>query len=146
MPARTTIRGFELDLERASEALGIGLGDVVDKLGFDLMRNIVLRTPVARGTAAGNWQASEGDRPAAPVLATTGTNEDAQAKALGSFAQVANGEPFRKVWLGNFLPYIEALEFGHSKQAPAGMVRVAMAEVKVELEDAVERALRGAGL
>lgn len=141
-----TIRGFEADLERASEALSIAVGDIVDKLGFDLMDNIVQRTPIDRGTAAGNWQASEGEQPLKRVVEFEGSRDDALASSVGSFAEVAGGQPFRQVWLGNFLPYIERLEFGHSKQAPAGMVRVALAEAEIELEDASAQALGEAGL
>lgn len=33
-------------------------------------------------------------------------------------------------WLSNNLPYIERLEYGYSKQTPAGMVRLSIEEVK----------------
>ena len=41
------------------------------------------------------------------------------------------------VWtIANNLPYVEALENGHSKQAPAGMVKLALLDVTTELQRA----------
>lgn len=37
------------------------------------------------------------------------------------------------IYVSNSLPYIVPLEFGHSKQAPAGMVRTAIADVITNL-------------
>ena len=40
-------------------------------------------------------------------------------------------------YLTNKLPYAQALEYGHSQQAPSGMVRVSARMALQELENAV---------
>lgn len=47
--------------------------------------------------------------------------------------QALFSNPFRKVWVTDALPYIPALEYGHSLQAPAGMFRVSAAEMESEI-------------
>jgi len=54
-----------------------------------------------------------------------------RTKKAGKFWDVVNG-----------VPYIVPLEFGHSRQAPAGMVRVSIAELTGDDVAAVEKALR----
>lgn len=56
-----------------------------------------------------------------------------QAEIVGA-AEIANiNVPYGSIWLFNNVPYIEALELGHSKQAPAGMLRIAIAEAAAGL-------------
>jgi hypothetical protein len=43
------------------------------------------------------------------------------------------------IWIYNNLPYIERLEFGHSQQAPLGMVRISIAEIETELYGALSQ-------
>lgn len=43
----------------------------------------------------------------------------------------------KTIYISNNLPYIVALEFGHSKQAPNGMVGVATANLKKKIDEAV---------
>ena len=47
---------------------------------------------------------------------------------------VGNAQPGESIWISNNLPYITALEDGHSKQAPAGMVALSLAEVSSGLQ------------
>jgi hypothetical protein len=41
-------------------------------------------------------------------------------------------------WIYNNLPYAIALEYGHSRQAPNGMVRIALAEIEAEVSGYME--------
>lgn len=43
------------------------------------------------------------------------------------------------VYITNSLPYAQRLEFGHSKQAPQGMVRLTVAELQSVVDDQVTR-------
>ena len=47
-------------------------------------------------------------------------------------SQIAD-KAFEVTYVTNALHYAEKLEFGHSKQAPAGMARIAVAEAIAEL-------------
>lgn len=87
---------------------------------------LIRRTPVRTGRAKGNWNVGVGtiDR---------STNEDRrQAEALSEGQAVILGR-FKagdRAFITNSLPYIPNLEDGSSKQAPQGMVKVTVAEMK----------------
>jgi hypothetical protein len=45
------------------------------------------------------------------------------------------------IYVTSNLPYMEALENGHSKQAPAGMVRVTVAAIETNMEARIAQAV-----
>lgn len=153
------LKTFELDLKKAADALQVGFGDALKKTVFDLDRGIVTRTPVDTGAAAGNWQATKGgEQPAFhEEPGFKGSQGAAESKSMESVAGLNFTDPYDIWWFSNFLPYIEVLEFGlypgdgpktvggFSKQAPAGMVRVAIADAEIRVEDEIARALSARG-
>jgi hypothetical protein len=97
-------------------------------LCFDLMKGVVLGTPVDTGRARGNWQASivtpasgEIDRNDKGGGLTIAAAEPAIAKATGTVFYITNN-----------LPYIYRLEFeeNFSKKMPAGWVRGSIERTK----------------
>jgi hypothetical protein len=95
---------------------------VVRKVTLDLFRKVVLRSPVDTGRFRANWNVSYGTPDVTVTASKIKSRGDAEAaKALTL--------PVGGVtWLANGLPYSERLEYGWSKQAPGGMVRLATAE------------------
>ena len=92
---------------------------------ISLSSRIIKRSPVDSGRFRGNWQATIGS-PASAQLSSVDTNGSATA---ANAANVANRlEAGSIFYLTNNLPYGERLEYGYSKQAPSGMVRVTLAE------------------
>lgn len=89
-------------------------------------RRIRLRTPVRSGRARGNWNISVGapDWHADPERKNKGV---AQAGAVPKEI----GEGPTPIFVCNGLPYIGRLEFGWSKQAPQGMVRLTVKELRL---------------
>lgn len=87
------------------------------------------------GRFKNNWQVGVGEidtdtsRPPAP-------NGSASLAAFG--ATIKGWKPGQTIWLTNSLPYAQKLEYGHSKQAPQGMVRIAVQR----FEQAVAKAAR----
>lgn len=102
---------------------------------LEFAKRVVLRTPVKTGRARANWQAAEGspDRTVTQQTDKAGTITFTRAAAM--FRQVGID---RKLYFTNSLPYILPLEFGHSKQAPGGMVRLTIAEL-----DSIARQIAG---
>ena len=96
---------------------------VIRKSTIELFGRVVKMTPVDTGRAKGNWQCTVG---------SPATDEIDRLDKSGStvMAEVKQNVPKAGsiVWLANNVPYIRALEYGHSKQAPEGMVRIAVAE------------------
>ena len=114
---------FGADLVAVGKALGIeSANEVAVILGIQVFKGIVLKTPVDTGRARANWMISEGSPQVATVLGT-------QAPATPSPMDFKGGS---RIFITNSLPYIVPLEYGHSKQAPAGMVRVTLAEVQAQ--------------
>jgi hypothetical protein len=90
---------------------------------IQLSNAIIKSTPVDTGRASGNWF---------PDINNTNTATSDTAKASDAISNVNTtgtevklGDTFT---LTNNLPYINGLEYGNSKQAPQGMVRINVAK------------------
>ncbi len=106
---------------------------VVRKVGLDLMTSLVLKSPVDTGRFRGNWQVQYVLSPSVSVtMDKSGTGTIAAAS--GALSVFTIGQTF---YLVNHLSYAVPLEYGHSKQAPAGMVRLTLAEFDQYLTRAV---------
>lgn len=101
-----------------------------------VLRSVVENTPVDTGMARSNWtpeldRAFEGLFPArVPGKAGSTAEENAAATieagtpTIEAFDIAAN----REIHITNNAPHIEPLNDGHSRQAPAGFVRIAVME------------------
>lgn len=114
---------FATDLERAAEVLGMdSVRETCVMLALVLIDKITWLTPVDTGRARANWFIAEG----APITqATESTTPSNEAPGL------TGRQP---IYITNNLPYIIALEYGHSGQAPFGMVRIALAQIKTGIQ------------
>ncbi|MBU0651176.1 HK97 gp10 family phage protein [bacterium] len=128
---------FERDLNEFSKLIDVELRKVLRKISFDLFKKIVMRTPVDTGRARASWKVSK-DTANIGFTAKEGREYSLQ-DALNNFKFLENIYPYSVIYITNNLPYIEKLEFGSSKQAPSGMVRVSLAELELELEREVSK-------
>ncbi|HNU27153.1 MAG TPA: hypothetical protein PKJ38_13680 [Planctomycetota bacterium] len=115
--------------------------DIVSrKIALEMFRRVILRTPVDTGRARGNWQTTVG----APAIGELGTRHNAKTGGAPIARAITVGQAWKattgaSILLTNNLPYIERLEHGYSKQAPAGMVAITVAEFGgVAIEEARE--------
>ena len=106
---------------------------IIRKTCFDLYATIVERTPVDIGTAKANWSIT------AHEPSTEVHSADRPLMTHNDFDYKVQDD---KVTIYNNLEYIEALEDGHSQQAPAGMVAVSLAEFNIKLD----KNMRASGL
>lgn len=116
---------FAADMEMAAKVLGIeSARDTAVTLALQLDRLIVQGTPKDTGRAQCSWNLTEGkiDRSVHPEIPKGQHVEPTPHTGAG-----LKGESI--IYLTNSLPYIVPLEYGHSGQAPTGMVRKAIAEV-----------------
>ena len=107
----------------------------IRKSTIALFGNIIKMTPVDTGRARGNWQCSIGS----PI-----TSETDMIDKDGSFVTSLVAKRVKSgnvVWLSNNVPYISKLEYGWSKQAPAGMVRVSIARFGAFFAEAASASL-----
>jgi hypothetical protein len=107
---------FEASLKK----FGITSLDKVDRVRrascLELFRLVIYATPVDTGRLRGNWQTTINSP--APGEASRQSADGAIAEAVANLGSLVD-----VVWFTNNLPYAEAIEYGHSKQAPEGMVR-----------------------
>jgi hypothetical protein len=119
---------FALNIGKLVKKYNGNVDKAVKTVGFELVRRIVLKTPVDQGRLRANWQVTIGS-PASGMIDTT----DKQGQATIQAAMMAVEKfPGSVMWITNNLPYARRIEFeGHSSvKAPAGMVRVSIAELQ----------------
>jgi hypothetical protein len=94
---------------------------LVRKVVLDVTSELVKRSPVDTGLFRANWFVSNGS----PTMETTRTPDKTGLVSVGRAHLAASYLKAGGVtYIMNNLPYALPLEYGHSTQAPAGMVRI----------------------
>jgi hypothetical protein len=141
---------FALDIQKFAQKCGANADLVTRKVVLDIGRSLVERTPVGNpdlwqnpdnkpdgyvgGHARANWSHSIGalvNQEFKEIDATGGASID---RIISSVPIKAAGKVH---YIQNSLPYMQALEDGHSTQAPAGMVAI----TQTEFQDYIQKAL-----
>ncbi|MBJ2345577.1 MULTISPECIES: HK97 gp10 family phage protein [Pseudomonas] len=116
--------------KQAQEAVDASLREIIIEIGNSLIR----MSPVDTGRFRGNWQMSID----APPEGTLGALDPTGATAT---ARIAEGSIFFRAgttaFIVNNLPYAIPLEYGHSDQAPGGMVRITQARFQQIVLEAI---------
>jgi hypothetical protein len=115
---------FEADVLRFAQKTRTKVDMVVRKVVFDITSDIVRMTPVRDGFARNNyfWGVQR-------VGTIDPTKDKRGGASISRAAEFSTGlRAGGVVYLTNHLPYILKLEYGSSKQAPAGMARVTVAK------------------
>lgn len=124
---------FESDLQKFKKAQQAILDKTIHAAKVELFKSIILDTPVDTGLARGNWQTTTGSPASGSLERTDPSGAQAIAEAIANMGTAQD-----TTYLTNNLPYIEALEYGHSQQAPNGMVRKNIARFKRIVAKAVQ--------
>ena len=103
---------------------------LVTRITLDVTADLITHTPVDTGWSRANWvprigqpfEGTAGDRPARGTT-VSGTVEQAAGQSAVLAYKLSKG----LVHVTNNVPYIEALNDGHSPQEPAGFVQRAIA-------------------
>jgi len=136
-----SVQTFQRDLQRFAQKLDVEHKAATKKFTFDLLRRIVMKTPVDFGRARASWNVGVNrvDTSVMPEGTELSPAQAAQTAFDRATAALATSESLDTVFITNNLDYIVRLEEGHSKiQAPQGMLRVSIAEVQA-LSDQVLR-------
>lgn len=103
-------------------------------LGILLFTSVVYSTPVDTGLARGSWWPSKND----PVMGGAQRIDPTGAEVTRDIQKVVMSAQLTDVlFMMNNVEYIVELEYGHSKQAPEGMVRSNVAKVRRMVRDIV---------
>lgn len=108
------------------------------KRGLKLNDGMGIRAPqgYVGGRFRGNWMFSIGSP-------DTSTVDQADPSGSRSMARIVNGalefNAGETAYITNSLPYAIPLEYGHSTQAPSGMVRITLANFQKIVEEAIRK-------
>ena len=130
----SSVAKFNLELEKAATKIRGDLNKFYRQVCLEVLKRIVLRTPVDTGRARGNWQLEIG-RAASGVLSVEGSAGSMADMAISSgITKLAQIPPFSLVHITNNLEYIYYLEYEkRSQQFPEGMVEITLTEMTMWL-------------
>jgi hypothetical protein len=111
---------------KARASISGTVDNVARKMMLDIDRGVVEMTPVDTGRARANWIASTGSQ---STIETDAADKGGSGTILAAQILHSNAKPFQRMSITNNLPYIEALENGHSGQAPRGMAKLTVQRV-----------------
>lgn len=124
---------FALELRKLIEKARVAPDLVVRKATLDIHSSVVDMSPVDTGRFKGNWNIAYGSPDLTVTTNTDPSGSEAKSKALTASASYAG----QSVYITNNLPYAIPLEYGHSGQAPQGMVRVTVARWNEHIKKAI---------
>lgn len=117
------ISTLSLNLEKLTKDIGVRAEVAVRKIALDVQRDLMAATPVHTGLLQSSWFIGVGTEPADKPIKPDG-GEAARNRAFQTLAAWKYGDT---IWITNNQVYAVSIEFGHSKQAPAGMARLTVA-------------------
>lgn len=119
----------------------VALKKMIRRIALDLQNRVIEKTPVRSGFARASWNISV-NKPdtTVPVSETIKRNREkgttiSEHRGKRGRGALADFNPYTDtIFINNSAPYILDLEAGHSRQAPAGMLLVSLAEIEAEIE------------
>jgi hypothetical protein len=130
------LRGFAKSIRLRGEAVVANTDEVVRRVALLIDTAVVMATPVKTGRARANWRAGVGAAPAEEVPAPSSPGGGVQEALDQARSVVASYQGGSEIHITNNLPYIGRLNAGHSSQAPAGFVELAVVRAAAALKNA----------
>lgn len=124
---------WSIPLEQLARKANASVDRVGRQATFQLFNAVQLRSPVDTGRFRGNWQVTSG----APAPGVRNTTDPTGAIASTEAAKALSIPVGGVVYFTNNLPYARRLEYGYSRQAPAGMVRLSVREFDAAVKAAI---------
>jgi hypothetical protein len=116
---------FELDIARFVEKAKGNATLVVRRTSLDLLSRVIQKSPVDEGRFKSSWLVSLNAIPEG----VPGTIDKSGAPSFARLNMaVAGMKAGDYIAMTSSLAYSRKLEYGHSKQAPSGVVRITVAE------------------
>jgi hypothetical protein len=136
------MNSFSRDVSRFVAKTGGNMEAVVRKSTFGVMREVIEKSPVDKGTFVANWQPAIGVVPAGTLDVTDPTRGATLAKVEAVAEAMKVGDV---AYLANNLPYGPRIEYeGWSKiKAPQGMVRLSVQRWQPIVDEAVRQVVAG---
>ena len=112
---------FTLDIQAFVAKAKKNPETVMRSVSLKLFSAIIKASPVDTGRFRGNWQTT-GVTPATGLIEGVDPTGNKAVNSAATF--ITNAPGWDTFTLTNNLPYAERLEYGWSKQAPTGIVRI----------------------
>ena len=126
--------GFAESLAAFAEQAKKAIDDVFREVVIEIGTSVIRLSPVDTGRFKGNWQFTVG----APSNQSIDTVDKGGHETIANLvAQVSSLEAGQVAYIVNNLVYGVPLEYGHSDQAPAGMVQITLARFQQIVEEAI---------
>ena len=138
-----TTSTFAADIRKFVEKTKISMDVIIRKVALDAFRGVMMMSPVDTGRFRGNWNVGinrinsrvftpqEGPVQPSGALPTPGDI------GLSGAGDLNKAKITDVIYITNNLPYAIPLEYGHSKQAPNGVLGVTFERVISNLRSAV---------
>lgn len=145
--ANYKIKEFHGDIDRWINAVNDGLEDCIELFAVKVHTDLVRRSPVDTGRYRGNWQVTANSPPlyALNQYDKHGDKTIAEGKRE-IFAIMRGGGAVRSIYFSNMLIYANAIEYGHSKQAPSGVLGIVAAKLRTYIAEAIKESRKKNGL
>ena len=146
--ANYQIRKFNSDVSAWINSVKTGLDDVVREFVKSVHAQLVMGSPVDTGRFRANWQITYNSIP----LYALNEYDKTGSKTISAGARVANALPLGRggavttIYFSNMLIYANALEYGHSRQAPAGVVGIVAISLRAFMSEAIKQSRSKNGL
>ncbi len=127
---------FERSIENFIKKAKKNPEQVVRQVTIKLYSQIIMASPVDTGRFRMNWQATYGTPATGVLIGDDPSGSRAIARATNFVMNSPEWDEFR---FTNNLPYAERLEYGYSRQAPQGMVRITVSRFQRLLDEAAAR-------
>lgn len=126
--------GFAAQIKSFGELTKEKMDAVFQDIVIEIGESVIRLSPVDTGRFKANWQLTV-DTPSTKSLIAY---DKEGARTIAQLVADANRlEAGQKAFIVNNLVYSIPLEFGHSQQAPSGMVRVTLARFQQIVADAI---------
>jgi len=124
---------FALDVSKWCEKVDGAIDQTLRTIFIEVGSSLVRISPVDTGRFRGNWQFNLD----APALGQLETTDRDGAETISRLVAEANSFTAGQVaYIVNNLPYAVELEYGHSQQAPQGIVRITVARFQQIVREA----------
>lgn len=125
---------FSESLAAFAEQTKEAIDDVFREVVIEIGTSVIRLSPVDTGRFKGNWQFTVGS----PSSQSLDTFDKAGHETIAALvAEVSSLEAGKIAYIVNNLVYGVPLEYGHSAQAPAGMVQITLARFQQIVEEAI---------
>jgi len=131
-------KDFAKAVNQFAEAYGADVGKVLDLTALQLHKSIVMKTPVDTGRARGSWTIGRNQIASPGGLYLKGVRESGDRERR-TFLKSGKSKATDTIFIANNVDYIEELERGSSRQAPAGMFAITIRAFRRYLRAARQR-------